>query len=42
MLFTGTYVYIEDLQYPYTTGDWFRIRHDSGNNLIVYQNEIVI
>ena len=37
MLFTGTYVFIEDFQYPYATGDWFRIRHDSVNNQILYQ-----
>ena len=37
MLFNGTYVFIEDFQYPYVTGDWFRIRHDSVNNQILYQ-----
>ena len=37
MLFTGTHVLIENSQYPYGTGDWFRIRHDSVNNQILYQ-----
>tara|TARA_B110000208_G_scaffold30098_1_gene39571 strand:- start:564 stop:1940 length:1377 start_codon:yes stop_codon:yes gene_type:complete len=38
MKFTGTDVSVEDQQpTSYITGDWFRIRHESVNNRIVYQ-----
>ena len=38
MQFTGTGVFVEDQQRTtYITADWFRIRHDSVNNQIVYQ-----
>ena len=38
MKFTGSGVFVEDQQRTtYITADWFRIRHDSVNNQIVYQ-----
>ena len=38
MLFTGTSVFIQGvIRSSYISGDWFRIKHDSVNNQIVYQ-----
>jgi len=38
MYFEGTGVFVEDQQRTtYITADWFRIRHDSVNNQILYQ-----
>ena len=37
MLFSGTSVHIQnDVRSSYVSGDWFRIRHNSVNNQIVY------
>ena len=38
--FTGTTAYMESYYCPYISGDWFRIRHDSVNNQILFQKRI--
>jgi hypothetical protein len=38
MLFIGSRVFTgTSINVPYVSGDWFRIRHDSANNKILYQ-----
>ena len=38
MLFNGTSISIQGVvRDNYVSGDWFRIKHDSANNQIVYQ-----
>ena len=38
--FTGTSAYMESYYCSYISGDWFRIRHDSVNNQILFQKRI--